>query len=207
MRSVFCILGLLLALQFTNAQKLIRKSIVNSDISHIQIDVKNCFEIDLTTADSDALIIEAQIDGEYEKDLLLNISEKGSTIIVNAEFQPNFIKPNDKLSAHKVISIALKVKLPRQKDVHVYGTNCNVVASGNYRLLKVSSNDGRCDLYNVAGAVEVLTQSGPIFVKYSNAVISAKSKYGKVIGNVSKKGNSNYSLSTITGDILLRRVE
>lgn len=206
-RSVFCFLGLLLTLQILYAQKVIKKSIVNTDISHIQIDAKNCFGIDLSTSDSDELIIEAQIDGEYEKDLLLNISEKGSTIVVSADFQPNFINPNDKLSAHKVISVALKVILPKQKDVHVFGTNCNVVASGIYDFLKVSLNDGRCDLTYVSEAVEVITQSGHISAKYSQATIRAKSKYGKVIGTISKKGNSDYNLSTVTGDILLKRVE
>ncbi len=206
-RGVFYFLGLLLALQFSNAQKVIKKSIVNTDISHIRIDVKNCFGIDLATSDSDVLVIEAQFDGEYEKDLLLNISEKGSTIVVSADLQPNFVKPNDKLSAHKVISVALKVILPKQKDVHVFGSNCNVIATGVYDFLKVSLNDGRCDLINVSEAVEVNTHSGHISAKYSQAAIRAKSKYGKVIGTISKKGNSDYNLSTVTGDIHLKRVE
>ena len=207
MRTALCFLGLLLWFQFSSAQKLVKKSIVNGDISHIQIDVKNCFEIDLATSEGNELLIEAQIDGEYDKDLLLNISEEGSTIRVSAGFQPNFVHPNDKLSAHKVVSIALKIVLPKQKDIHVFGTNCNVIVTGNYNFLKVSLNDGRCELNNVSENVEVVTQSGHISARYSHAAVSAKSKYGKVTGTISKKGNSEYNLSTVTGDILLKRVE
>lgn len=207
MKSFHCFLVLLLTLQIANAQKAIKKSIVNSKISHIQIDVNNCFEIDLATSDSEELIIEAKIDGEYEKDLLLSVSEKGSTIIISAGFQPSFVYPNDKLSAHKVVSIALKVLLPKQKEVHVFGTNCNVVASGNYKFLKVSLNEGSCDLIDVADTVEVKTQSGQIKASYSDAIIHASSKYGKVLGSPSEKGNNSFNLSTVTGDIVLKRVE
>lgn len=207
MKSFHCFLVLLLTLQIANAQKAIKKSIVNSKISHIQIDVNNCFEIDLATSDSEEMIIEAKIDGEYEKDLLLSVSEKGSTIIISAGFQPNFVNPNDKLSAHKVVSIALKVLLPKQKNVHVFGTNCNVLVSGSYKFLKVSLNEGRCDLLDVDDTVEVKTQSGQIKASYSDASIHASSKYGKVLGNTSEKGNNSFNLSTVTGDIVLKRVE
>ena len=207
MKSVFCFLGLLFCFQSIYAQKLIKKSFLNANISHVQIDVKNCFEIDLLTANSEELIIEAQIDGEYEKDLLINVLEEGSTIKVSAGFQPNFIKPNDKLSAHKVVSIALRVVVPKGKSVHVFGNDCNVIATGLYDFLKVSLNDGRCELNNVSETAEVRTQSGHISVIYSDAVIEAKSKYGRVIGKISKNGNSYYDLRTITGDILIKRVE
>lgn len=207
MKSKFYFLGLFFCLQLTSAQKLIKKSIVNGTISHIQIDAKNCFEIELGTNSGEELVIEAQIEGEYKEDLVLNIVEEGATIKINTDFQPNFINPNDKLSAHKVISIALRILVPEQKNVHVFGTNCNVIASGLYDFLKVSLSDGRCDLINVREAVEVRTQSGHISVKYSHAIVRAKSKYGRVTGNISKNGNGYYDLSTVTGDIVLKRVE
>ena len=207
MKSFHCFLLFLLALQFSYAQKAIKKSIVNNTISNIQIDVQNCFEIVLDTSDSEEMVVEAKIDGEYEKDLLLSVSEKGSTIMISTGFQPSFVDPNDKLSAHKVVSIALKVLLPKQKNVHVFGTNCNVFVSGSYKFLKVSLNEGRCDLLDVADTVEVKTQSGQIKASYSDASIHASSKYGKVLGNPSEKGNNIFNLSTVTGDIVLKRVE
>lgn len=207
MNNAFLFLAFLFGLQFSHGQKLIKKSIVNQEISHIQVDVKDCFELDLSTSDGDELMVEAQIDGEYKRDLLLQVLEEGSTIKISAGFQPNFVNPNDKLSAHKVISIALSIKLPKQKNVHVFGTNCNVIATGNYDFLKVSLNDGRCDLKNVSETVQVSTQSGPISTTYTDAAISANSKYGSVIGQVTKNGSSHYSLNTVTGDILLKRVE
>ncbi len=207
MKSAFLFLGLLFGLQSAHTQKLIRKSLVDQKISHIQVDAKNCFELDLSTSEGDELLVEAQIDGEYEKDLLLQILEEGSTIKISAGFQPNFVNPNDKLSAHKVVSIALNIVVPAQKNIHVFGSNCNVVVTGTYDFLKVSLNDGRCDLKNTRGTVEVITQSGHISAIYNDVVVRAISKYGKVRGKSPKNGNGHYSLSTVTGDIHLRRVE
>ncbi len=207
MGRVLFFFGLLVSLQSLTAQKLVKKTLLKDNISKIQIDVGNCFEIDLATSDLQELIIEAQIDGEYKKDLLLNVTEQGSTIGISAAFQPNFINPNDKLSAHKVISIALKVLLPEHKTVHVFGTHCNVSATGVYELLNISLNDGRCDLVGVSENVEVVTQSGPISAFYEKAKVTAKSKYGKIIGPDSNSGNGQYDLRTVTGNILLKRVE
>jgi hypothetical protein len=207
LKAALFFFGCIFYIHNSSAQKAVKKSIVNAEITHIQVDVKNCFELDLSTSTGDALVIEGQIDGEYEKDLLLQVLEEGSTLKISAGFQPNFVNPNDKLSAHKVVSIALKIVLPKQKSVHVFGTNCNVTVVGGYDLLKVSLNDGRCDLNKVSESAEVTTQSGTISVIYTSAVVRAYTKYGKVIGTISKNGNDRFNLSTVTGDIVLKRVE
>lgn len=207
MERVLFFFVVLVSLQSLAAQKLVKKTVLKDEVSKIQIDVGNCFEIDLGTSDSQELIVEAQIDGEYKKDLLLNITEQGATIGISAAFQPNFINPNDKLSAHKVISIALKVLVPKHKLVHVFGTHCNVSATGVYDLLRVSLNDGRCDLIEVSENVEVITQSGSISATYEEAKVMAQSKYGRIMGPDSDSGNGQYDLRTVTGNILLKRVE
>ena len=189
------------------AQKVVKKSIVNTHISFIQIDASNCFEIEIMTADSKEMIIEATIEGEYEKELLLKVHETGSTLLINAGFQPNFEHPNDKLSAHKVISIALKIQLPRHKNVTVFGMSCNIIISGAYNKLKTILNDGNCYLNNVVATAEVKTQSGNIIVKTKAASIIATSKYGCIDKGVIPIGDNQYTLNTITGNIVLNRIE
>ncbi len=207
MRPVGIILFFFMYLHIANAQKVVNKTIVNSTISFIQIDASNCFEITLETIDTNEMVIEATIDGEYENDLLSIVKEEGSTVLVNTGFQPNFRSPNDKLSAHKVVSIALKVKLPKDKNVNVYGSSCNVTATGVYERLKVSLNDGGCNLYNVYRFAEINTQSGDIHVRSAMATIDGKSKYGLVESDEIPTGNDYFKLNTITGNILLNRIE
>lgn len=180
---------------------------MNDRISLIQIDAENCYEVSLITKKTNEISIEAQIEGEYSTDLELRVMEKESMVMVNAGFQPNFINPNDKLSAHKVVSIALRIVVPEWKNVLLYGTNTRVLAKGDYKSLNVSLADGSCNLINVSQDVEVKTQSGNIYISSRAANIHANSKYGKIGVNPIPFGDNQYNLNTVTGNIVLNKTE
>ncbi len=190
-----------------SAQKVVKKTIVNERISSVQIDGGNIFEIQLNTHDGNEMILEARIDGEYNKELKLNIEEKGSTLIVSGDFEEGFKNPNDKLSAHKVISIAINISLPVQKYVNIFGTSCNVFTKGDFKQLTVTLNDGSCALNNTEGMIAVTSQSGNIWVESSAASINAVSKYGTVKKDSIPSGNSQFDLKTTTGNIEIIRIE
>ncbi len=190
-----------------SAQKVLKKVVLDTNISLVQIDANNCFEINLETTNGHELVVEATIDGEYKKDLLLTMKEDGTTLHIGGGFQQNFINPNDKLSAHKVISIALRITLPKNKNVAIYGTSCNLMVKGAYKKLDVSLNDGSCDLYSIVGAVVVHTQSGDITANSAAATINSASKYGAIESENIPVGDNQYDLSTVTGDIHLKRIE
>ncbi|MGB6153430.1 MAG: hypothetical protein WBG48_15730 [Pricia sp.] len=197
----------LLTANFLPAQKIVEKSIINPDIRAISLDVTNNFKVSVSTVAGNEMLLEASIDGEYSKDLLVNVAQSGNTLLVSTGFSPNFVKPNDKLSAHKVISIALKVSLPERKSVSIYGTGCHVAASGDYEMLKISLSDGRCNLKNIRGSAKVSTQSGSISVLAESAKIKALSKYGHVGKNHIPLGDTFYDISSVTGDIILDKIE
>ncbi|CAM4131528.1 hypothetical protein ZORO111903_02515 [Zobellia roscoffensis] len=189
------------------AQKVVKKSLINDAVTAINIDVANCYELKLETSESHEMSVEAIIDGEYTKDLLLSVKEDGGSIMISSGFQPNFKNPNDKLSAHKVISISLKVILPRFKYVTVFGTSCNVFATGTYRELNVSLNDGNCELVNALEDINVHTQSGHILVQALKADIKANSKYGNIDKEDIPIGDAIYELTSITGNIRIKKTE
>lgn len=190
-----------------HAQKLVKKSITNPEVKAITLDVTNSFELLVDTAPGNEILVQATIDGEYSKELWVNVRESGNTVSITTEFQPNFKNPNDKLSAHKVISIALKVVLPEQKRVTIFGDECNITAKGSYSKLMITLNDGRCHLEGISGTAEVATQSGDISVLAANAEIKATSKYGRVGKNQIPNGDDSYNISSVTGDILLDKFE
>lgn len=192
---------------FLHAQKILKKSFINPTNTAINIDVKNCYELSLESIDSKEIIVEAVIEGEYSKDLLVNVREEGNTLWVSTDFEPNFINPNDKLSAHKVISIALTVKLPNHKNVLVYGTSCNVAVKGMYKNLGITLNDGRCILNEVGETVNVTTQSGDIHLSSSKAKIKAISKYGTVLKANIPIGDNYFNINTATGNVYLNKTE
>ncbi|MEX0315968.1 MAG: hypothetical protein AB3N18_17450 [Allomuricauda sp.] len=188
------------------SQKLVKKALVNAT-EYIQIDSEFCYQVNLLTYKTEEVVVEASIEGEYAKDLIITIEEEGATMLISARFQPNFINPNDKLSAHKVISIALDIELPEYKDVFIYGTNSNVDIIGKYKALNVKLSDGRCNLNNVVETVEVTTQKGDIVLTTPSGNITAKSVYGEVFREDIPFGDNQFTLNTIEGKIHLKKTK
>ncbi|MEZ4969334.1 MAG: hypothetical protein R2814_06695 [Flavobacteriaceae bacterium] len=190
-----------------HAQKKVVKTIDNANVSFIQIDGKNCFSLALETVDIPKVTVEAAIDGEYLQDVLVNVEQEGKTVLVSSGFQPNFVFPNDKLSAHKVISISLKISIPKNLNVTLYGTSTNVDVRGHYTGLKISLSDGRCTLSARGENVEVHTQSGNIEVIATRAKILASTKYGKIEREDVALGDDHFTLNSVSGDISIRKTE
>ena len=184
-----------------------KKVIANPENQYIFIDTQHCFQVNLTTAQSRELVVKAAIEGEYLKDLAVKIEEKGKDIFVSAGFLPNFINPNDKLSAHKVVSIALDISVPKNTNVQLFGTNTNISAQGTYKSLKVTLADGNCTLKNISAKAEIKTQKGNIILSTKSGTITAHSQYGTVSSHDIPHGISEYLLSSVEGDIALSKTE
>ena len=180
---------------------------LDQSIKAIQIDATNCYVIMLHTGKENVVEVDARMDGEYSDDLELTVAETGNTLALGAGFQPVFINPNDKLSAHKVVSIALDIIVPMWKNVEVYGTNARVIVYGDYNNLDVVLSDGTCELNNVSQNVGVKTQSGNIVVNADRAEITAQTKYGQLSDNPISHGSNRYTLHTVTGNIELHKTE
>lgn len=206
MKTTF-VLGILLTLQLSFAQKVVKKSIFEPNTTLVQIDASNCYQIEVSTENTDEVILEAVIDGEYKKDLLLKTQKNGNTLSIGAGFQPNFKNPNDKLSAHKVVSVSLNIILPAYQQVQVFGTNCNVEARGEYKSLKVTLDDGYCHLYNISESASILTQSGEIEVRSSGGSFKASSKYGTIHQDKIPVGQNHFVLTSTTGDIKIKKTD
>lgn len=189
------------------AQKQVRKTLLNDRTESILVATENCFEVSLETVKGNELRVEAEIEGEYAKNLIVNLEEEGTSVLVSAGFQPGFSFPNDKLSAHKVISITMKIVVPEYKRVKVYGTNTHVSAKGNYDSLNVLLDDGECHIIDVGENVDVATQKGNIWLSATSGVITAESSYGEVFTKVIPKGDNHYVLSTKEGNIYLNKTK
>lgn len=190
-----------------HGQKLVRKAFIGPRTETIQIDAQYCYQIKLNTSSSDEVLVSASMEGEYAKDLLISIEQSGTTAKISADFQPLFINPNDKLSAHKVVSIALVISVPEYKSVNVFGTNTNLYATGIYDELNVTLSDGRCTLEKVSESAEVMTQTGDITLIADSGEIEAESTYGKVQKDIIPSGYNQFVLKTIEGDIYLTKTK
>jgi len=200
-------LGLTFFSQTLSGQKTIQKSYPATFGTLIQIDTDKSFEAEILAYEGNSLIVDARLEGEYAEALSVNVTQEGSTLWVGTEFDPSFEDPNDKLSAHKVVSVSLKIQIPSNLDVQVFGTSCNVTMSGEFSNVDVVLNDGNCTLNQVAHKVNVQTQSGNIRLNSLRGVIRAESRYGQIIQETIPEGNKSYDLETVSGDITLLRTK
>lgn len=188
---------------FGYAQKKITKNIVRPETKFVKIDVSACFRLTLDTHQGNTVKVTANIEGEYAEDLAVSIEEQGKTVFIDTGFLPNFAPYNDKLSAHKIISIALDITLPEFMKVSVFGLGANVSATGNYRNLDITLSDGNCRLSNLMETVNVKTQRGEVVASGIKGAVDAKSKFGEVLMGPIPKGDVILNLFSVEGDIIV----
>lgn len=193
------------SLQQVLSQQLIRKSLISSRTNTIRIDAAACYAVQLSTAPGRELTVDASVEGEHRRQVMLRIREEGNTAVVDAVLNPLFDKPGDKLSAHKVLSIILNIQVPEHLAVSVYGDGAHTTATGNYRLLEVVLANGNILLSGFSGNAEMRTSGGNIRVNTSAATIDAQTKYGKIQRDSIPEGNDLLDLSTISGNISLNK--
>jgi hypothetical protein len=184
-------------------QKQVTKTFINSGINAISIDGTRAYEIQLLTGGAQEVLVEARMEGEYGSDVVVLFRESGTTLFIETPFSPNFEMPNDKLGAHKVISVKLKITLPDNQNVFLNAASCQVSASGVFRNLDIVFNDGRCTLTHRAERTSVTTGSASITAHLESGVIEARSRYGTVDLQAIPFGDHHLKLYSTRGDILV----
>ena len=182
-------------------QKIIQKSLVVKNARFFYINSDYAYRVELETNKTEEISVEATIDGEYKEDILLLIEEKDANVEIRSDFRPDSQEFKDKLSAHKVLSISMKISLPEDRSVWFKGNNTHLKAGGNYDHFQVLLLEGRCELNDLSGRVRVNTSSGDIFLRSKGGVVHAVSDYGQIQQEELPLGNADYQLKTITGDI------
>jgi hypothetical protein len=206
-KGYFLVFIILISIQALKAQKRVQKTIFDTKDTAIEINANDCFLVTIKTAKNNTILVEAKMEGEYGEELLLNLYEEGKTLLINTAFNPMFSLPNDKLGAHKALSISLQITIPENMKVQLYGAYCNVDATGIYQKISIALNDGNCVLKDIKDKATVHTQSGAIALYTKSGTVSAISKYGKVISDDILAGNQQYQLNSITGNIHIYKTE
>lgn len=189
------------------AQKVSERSYDAAELTKLQIDAEQIFEVELKSTLETVIRTRIFIEGEYQSELTVTAKQDGSTLFLKGVFMPSFENPNDKLSAHKVVSVRVVVLVPADIIVEVAGSATRVTAQGAYEDLYIRTGKGPVFLEQPRGLIRVKTLSGEIIARGAEGVLTATSGYGKVVRNKVPKGNSGLSLETVSGDIYINKQE
>lgn len=207
MRVLLSLFFLFLWVHPGSAQKVLTKTFPVEIGSLVQLDARNNYRVEVRTENRNNIRVEALMEGEYQGDMLVHMRQEGSTIHIATRSQPAFDFPNDKLSAHKVVAVGLRVLLPEHLAFQLYGLAARVEVYGDYNTLDVSLSSGNCYLDTRVDHAAVKTLSGNIQLWAKEGEVRARSQYGEVSGGGNAELKSKYSINTITGNITIHNEE
>lgn len=165
----------------SHAQKKIERSYIATELTGISIHSDQIFEIHITTHTRPEILLSAQIDGEIYAETLLKSKIEDHTLQITTGLTPDFKDFNDKLAAHKVISIVLHLTIPEDTDVNINSVLAQVHLEGQYGRLQFKLGRGgiegrglrfrESDLHTIAGAVHLVLAKASVQAYSRNGTV------------------------------------
>lgn len=187
-----------------HAQKQLERQIEGSTIENIDVNANGIFKIKISTHETPTIKVKASIEGEHNEYIVLITEVVDSTLTILTQWHPLFIQDNDKLSAHKVISIELEIILPKAISLYAKSDIASAIIKGQYKQLVVELINGNCNLQTEANYTKINTIEGNINVLTKNTTVKAIAKNGKTDIDVAVNGNHIMLLNTLNGAIKVR---
>ena len=184
-----------------NAQKVVEKTIDAKNITTVSIEGDNMFNIKITSKPVETITLKAKSEGEYSEDIVVLSTIKQDSLVISSAFQPLYVNYNDKLSAHKIVSIELELTVP--EHLNIYGKS-NIAAaevSGIYNTLILELSQGSCALNTFTGNAIINTIEGQITLNTNYAKVEAYTKTGTIIREEITEGKNEIKLNSVNGNI------
>lgn len=208
MRVILCIaLGFIST--FAIAQKKLMQSYSNPNITGIYVNSNEIFEIRLKAQPVSEITVTTLIEGEtFESSLLQTVIEDGILKITTGR-TPDFVPYNDKLSAHKVLSIVLEIALPEGLDIDIYSTLAGVDGKGRFGQVQMNLGRGGCRMeeFRFRESAQINTLAGSINIATITTPVTAQSRNGTVVIPNEFPAGEGLMLQSIQGDITVRKSE
>jgi len=163
------------------AQKQIEKTYDSQGIQTLYINSDTIFKITITAKAVDNITIYTIIDGETFESSLLHTKIVDDRLEIATGYTPDYIPFNDKLSAHKVLSIELEIVLPKHINIDIRSTLAAVNLQGVYDKLTINLGRGGFMGRDIRFRESVInTISGNVTATLKEANINAGSRNGQV---------------------------
>lgn len=206
MKHLLFILFLVFGLQ-AQAQKISTKAFSSKGITTLIIDGNSVFKITVETAKAKTISIHSTVEGENNEHVVLLTEIESNKLYVSSTFHPLFVGNNDKLSAHKLISIELKIVIPEGLKLLISSDIAQVFLSGNYKYVDAELLNGSFNAEHFYGNLLVNTIHGDIQIQTNKAKVNVATKHGTINKDVITLGKNEISLNSINGDITVIKTE
>ncbi|WP_397363921.1 hypothetical protein [Olleya sp. R77988] len=189
------------------AQKSTEKSWSATQLKTLTIDGQNVFKIKVSNSLDNTINLKVKIEGEYAKHLVIIDSITETQLFISSTFQPLFKNENDKLSAHKVLSVEYEITVPKHINLDIKSDIAFVQITGQYPSVFIELNQGNCNLKQFLGDAIINTIEGNITIETNNAKVEAFTKTGTVSNKFFINKNHQISCHSINGNIKITKIE
>jgi hypothetical protein len=209
MRQIFFIIVILFFGSYCSlAQKTIQKEFDSEGVQKLSIADDGIFKITVQSSEETVIKVSAHISGEHFESIIIEEKIVDGTLSLKTGFAPFFTLENDKLAAHKVMAIEVELTVPKKLAVEVNSNLASVIATGTFKSLSISLENGNCILNDFFGNAQLKTIAGNIAVlAQKNVSGKAMSKNGTVENNLLNKGKFFVEAESINGNISLLQTE
>lgn len=188
-----------------NAQRNTQQSIDASSLKTIQINSDEVFLITIHAVPSEEITIRTHSEGEYFNNIILSSEVEGDMLKLTSEYPERLAGGFDKLSAHKVFSLEVELNIPENMNVEIRSNIASLVAEGSFERIFADLNQGYCKLLDFEGQALINTYKGDITVDANSGIIDAHSRHGKVETPEFLTGRNPLKLTSIDGNITVRK--
>lgn len=203
------ILSFLFFLTFFPAvgQKHTVETIEADGIKKIVFSSDEVYGVELVTHKGEDIKITTHTEGEYFNNISLDSEVRNGTLFLNSRFRETLRNGYDKLSAHKVFSMEVKLEVPEGLIAEIISNVASVTLSGKFETVLVQLKSGSCYLKNFSGNAVVNTYNGNIVGDVHPAEFEATSRTGQVSVPDNIIGNHKMVLTSINGNIKITQTK
>jgi hypothetical protein len=189
------------------SQKLVQKQLDGSEIKTIIISGNNIFKIHVSSQKTNIIDIKLEVEGENNEQIILQTLSKQDTLFIGSSYQPLFTPPDDKLNAHRQISIELTLSIPENLNLNLKSDIASVFIKGNYKNVVAELLNGSFFAQKFTSNLLVNTIKGDINVETDNVILDIHTKNGNSNQEKLNLGNKHIILNSINGNISVTKTQ
>jgi hypothetical protein len=208
LKRIVLILLMVFGISEAISQKLVEKRLDATRFERLIISSEIINTLTITSEATNQITIVNKVVGENYENVIVTTSEENKTLKIGAIYSPYFNAKNDKLAAHKVMSIDIELTIPNFLIVEVYTPISSINVRGNYSNLHAYLENGNCHLINFFGNASIKTKNGDIDVHAKENVSGrAFSTNGTVVNYLPGKAKYTIIAESRDGDISLQQTK
>ena len=205
---ILSLLVLVFCLQTTLAQRQVIKDVDASGMQEISVLLRDIASLKVTTNTQDKVLIWATIAGEFATDIVVQLDTSVNPWQLTTDYRPGFKTVDDKLSAHKVVSIELELSIPQDRGIFVGALSGHVELNGRFNTAELLLVDGNIKLTNYFGQGVFKTKYGNIYGTFLDGMwATAKAPKGTIINQIKALGVQKIATVANRGDITLLKAK